>query len=136
MTAKEYLMQAKYLEDMIKYRQRDLEYWRDMTGSISSPSLEPHYNPNRNIEAPFIRVIEKIDELERDIVAKMAKLVELKLKINTAIDNLPNSDEKMVLTYRYMEHMKGADIQHIMHISRSTYDRYHKAALEHFVIPD
>lgn len=63
MTAKEYLRQAYRLDHRINSDLAELERLRDMEGSISSPSFEEHYNPNRNTEAPFIRCLEKVWDL-------------------------------------------------------------------------
>lgn len=75
MTAKEYLRQAYRLDHRINSDLAELERLRDMEGSISSPSFEEHYNPNRNTEAPFIRCLEKVWDLEMKIKTEIDKLI-------------------------------------------------------------
>ena len=136
MTPKEYLNQAKHLDALINYRLRELDYWRDMSGRISGSNFEPHYNPNKPTEAPFVRVIEKIDELERDIEDKIRHLMELKDEISRAIDKLESYDEQMVLRYRYIDNCTWEEIEHMMNVSERTVFRIHGSALAHFPMPD
>ena len=54
MTAKEYLNQARHLDALINCRLREIDYWRDLSSSVSGSNFEPHYNPNKPTEAPFV----------------------------------------------------------------------------------
>ena len=47
MTAKEYLNQARHLDALINCRLREIDYWRDLSSSVSGSNFEPHYNPNK-----------------------------------------------------------------------------------------
>lgn len=71
MTAKEYLNQARHLDAFISCRLRELDYWQDLSGSVSGSNYEPHYNPNHPTEAPFVRCLEKIDDIQRDVDEKI-----------------------------------------------------------------
>jgi hypothetical protein len=57
MTPKQYLMQAKHLDALIDARLREIDYWRDMSTSISGSRFDgmPH-NPNRPSGANFVHV--------------------------------------------------------------------------------
>ncbi|MFR6421614.1 MAG: hypothetical protein ACLUOO_02945 [Coprococcus sp.] len=70
MTAKEYLNQARHLDALINCRLREIDYWRDLSSSVSGSNFEPHYNPNKPTEAPFVRCLEKIDAIQRDVAEK------------------------------------------------------------------
>jgi len=132
MTAEEYISQARYIDKIIEYKMLDLEKWKDQQGKISSPSYEPHYNANRNIEAPFIRVIENIDRLEREI----EELIRKKMEIFTAIEKLSSVEERLVLRYHFIEHYSWREIQNLLHMSRTTANRRLTEALEHLEVPD
>ena len=67
MTAKEYLNQARHLDALINCRLREIDYWRDLSSSVSGSNFEPHYNPNKPTEAPFARCLEKIDAIQKDV---------------------------------------------------------------------
>lgn len=103
MTAKEYLNQARHLDALIHCRLREIDYWRDLSSSVSGSSFEEHHNPNRPTEAPFVRCLEKIDEIQHSVEEKVAYLICLKEEINKAIDKLDNRDEQLLLRYRYLE---------------------------------
>lgn len=52
MTAKEYLNQARHLEALINCRLREIDYWKDLSNSVSGVRYDgmPH-SPNRQTEA-------------------------------------------------------------------------------------
>ena len=72
MTAKEYLKQAYLLDKQIQVEVKELEQLREMRGTIQGCTYGEKIgtNPNRNLEAPFIKTIEKIWEYEQKIDAK------------------------------------------------------------------
>ena len=136
MTAKEYLNQARHLDALINCRLREIDYWRDLSSSVSGSNFEPHYNPNKPTEAPFVRCLEKIDAIQRDVAGKIAYLVRLKGEINTAIDALEMRDEQLVLRYRYLDDCTWEEISRMLNVSLRTVHRIHSSALQHFSVPE
>lgn len=102
MTAKEYLEQAKRLDIQINVDLRELDHWKEMSSRISGSSFEPHYNPNRNIEPPFVKCLDRISELEEKINDEVDRLVDLKGEIIDNIRRLDNLDHQNVLELRYI----------------------------------
>ena len=135
MTAKEYLRQAYRLDHRINSDLAELERLRDMDGSISSPSFEEHYNPNRNTEAPFIRCLEKVWDLEMKIKTEIDKLISLKDQMREVIDAVQNTDEQMVLRYRYIHNMTWEQIGDELKADESTVRRWHRRALASVIVP-
>lgn len=137
MTAKEYLNQARHLDALINCRLREIDYWRDLSSSVSGTRFDgmPH-SPNRPTEAPFVRCLEKIDEIQRSVGEKVAYLVRLKEEINTAIDMLENRDEQLVLRYRYLDDCTWEEISRMLNVSLRTVHRIHGSALQNFSVPD
>lgn len=137
MTAKEYLNQVRHLDALINCRLREIDYWRDLSSSISGTRFDgmPH-SPNRPTEAPFVRCLEKIDEIQRSVEEKVAYLVRLKEEINTAIDMLENRDEQLVLRYRYLDDCTWEEISRMLNVSLRTVHRIHGSALQNFSVPD
>ena len=136
MTAKEYLNQARHLDALINCRLREIDYWRDLSSSVSGSNFEPHYNPNKPTEAPFVRCLEKIDAIQRNVAGKIAYLVRLKGEINTAIDALEMRDEQLVLRYRYLDDCTWEEISRMLNVSLRTVHRIHGSALQHFSVPE
>lgn len=137
MTAKEYLNQARHLDALINCRLREIDYWRDLSSSILGMKFDgmPH-SPNRPTEASFVRCLEKIDEIQRDMKDKVAYLVRLKEEINTAIDMLASRDEQLLLRYRYLDDFTWEEISRMLNVSLRTVHRIHGSALQNFIVPD
>ena len=93
-------------------------------------------NPNRNLEAPFIKTIEKIWEYEKKIDGKINRLVDLRSEINTAIEKMENSEERLLLKYRYLKNESWEDISYELNVSYRTVHRIHASALNNFVVPE
>lgn len=136
MTAKEYLNQARHLDALINCRLREIDYWKDLSSSVSGSNFEPHYNPNRPTEAPFVKCLEKIDEIQRSVEEKVAYLIRLKEEINTEIDKLESHDEQLILRYRYLDDCTWEEISRILNVSLRTVHRIHGSALQNFSVPD
>ena len=137
MTAKEYLNQARHLDALINCRLREIDYWRDLSSSVSGTRFDgmPH-SPNRPTEAPFVGCLEKIDEIQRSVEEKITYLVRLKEEINTAIDKLENRDEQLVLRYRYLDDCTWEEISRMLNVSLRTVHRIHGSALQNFSVSD
>ena len=137
MTAKEYLNQAQHLDALINCRLREIDYWRDLSSSVSGMKFDgmPH-SPNHPTEAPFVRCLEKIDEIQRDVEDKVAYLVRLKEEINMAIDMLASRDEQLLLRYRYLDDFTWEEIARMLNVSLRTVHRIHGSALQNFIAPD
>lgn len=136
MTAKEYLNQARHLDALIHCRLREIDYWRDLSSSVSGSSFEEHHNPNRPTEAPFVRCLEKIDEIQRSVEEKVAYLICLKEEINKAIDKLDSRDEQLLLRYRYLDNCTWEEIAAMLNVSIRSVHRIHGMALQHFSVPN
>lgn len=136
MTAKEYLNQARHLDALINCRLREIDYWRDLSSSVSGSNFEPHYNPNRPTEAPFVRCLEKIDAIQRDVAEKVAYLISLRDEINARIDILDSHEEQILLRYRYLDDCTWEEISRMLNVSLRTVYRIHGSALQNFIVPD
>ena len=81
MTAKEYLSQAYRLDQRINSNIEEVTMLREMASSISSPSWGEKVQTSRSTEAPFVRSLEKIMDLEDTINKEIDTLVCLKKQI-------------------------------------------------------
>lgn len=135
MTTKEYLAQARHLNALIDSNIKEMEYWRDLSNRIAGSNFEQRYNPNRNIEPPFIRCMEKIIELQQKINDEIDCLVDLKEEIMEAIGRLENTEEKLILKYRYFNCMTWEQICVHLNMSERTVRRVHGQALQNFIVP-
>ena len=96
MTAKEYFKQAYSLDHRSNSDIAEMERLCEMASSVGSPRLEKHYNPDRPTEAPFIRCLERVWELQEKINAEIDKLIDLKEYMRGVIEIVVNLDEQMM----------------------------------------
>lgn len=135
MTAKEYLSQAYRLDQRIDSNIAEITRLREMACGISSPSWEEEVQTSRNTDAPFVRCLEKIMDLEKVVNSEIDTLVDLKRQIRTTVDTVANVNERMVLRYRYIHNMTWEQIGGELNADERTIRRWHKAALSAVVVP-
>lgn len=136
MTVKEYLRQAYRLDHRINSDIAEMERLREMADSVGSPGFEEHYNPNRPTEAPFVRCLEKVWDLEQKINSEIDRLIDLKAQMREVIVTASNADEQMVLRYRYIHNMTWERIGDELNADRTTVYRWHNSALNHVTLPE
>lgn len=136
MTAKEYLSQGYRLEQRIRLVREEIDNLQELAGSVSSPGFEEHYNATRNTEAPFIRTIYKIMELEDKQNSLLNQLLEFKQEMCDVIDSVDDLNERMVLYYRYIGNESWQDIGKRLFVDERTVRRWHNKALSHVVLPE
>lgn len=137
-TAKDYLKRAYLLDKQINVEIQEMELMKTMRGQVQGMFYGERIgtNPNRDIEAPFIKTIEKIWEREQQINEKIDKLVDLKTEIDAAIDQMNNAEERLLLKYRYLKNESWEDIAMDLNVSYRTVHRIHASALRNFVVPE
>ena len=136
MTPKEYLKQAYRLDHRINSDIAELGRLREMSTSISSPSLGEKVQTNRNTDAPFVKCLERIYALEEKINEEIDLLVNLKEEIRGVIDMVSNTDERMVLRYRYIHNYTWEQIGDVLGADSRTVRRWHGQALGHVILPE
>ncbi len=136
MTIRDYLSQAYRLDQRIDSNIREVSCLRKMMGSISSPTFGDKVQTSRPAEAPFVRTVEKIMALEEKINSEIDLLVSLKEQIRGVIAAVSDTDERMVLSYRYIHNLTWEEISDELDESVSTVKRRHKSALSHAELPE
>ena len=136
MTPKEYLKQAYRLDHRINSDIAELGRLREMSTSISSPSLGEKVQTNRNTDSPFVKCLERIYSLEEKINEEIDLLVNLKEEIRSVIDMVSNTDERMVLRYRYIHNYTWEQIGDVLGADSRTVRRWHGQALGHVTLPE
>lgn len=131
MTAKEYLEQIGKLEHKLQCMKERAEYYDHMSLSIPGPSYGEKIgsNPNRNLEAPFIKWLIKLDEIKREIVKKEEEIKNLKADALLKIEALDNEDYKVILIERYFNQKTWNEIAMKIYTSEKTVRRWHENAL-------
>lgn len=136
MTAKEYLRQAYRLDQKISSDLEEVASLREMSASVSSPQLTERVQTSKNTDAPFVRALEKIIDLEEHINKEVEFLMELKKEIRVVITTVEDTDERMVLKYRYVHNYTWEQIGNELHADARTVRRWHGKALQHVILPE
>lgn len=136
MTSKEYLRQAYRLDQRIDSDIAEVSRLREMARGISAPVLGDRVQTSRSGDAAFVRSIEKIIALEEKINREIDTLVELKEQMRDVINAVPDTDERMVLRYRYIHNMTWEQIGDSFSVDPRTVRRWHESALSHVVLPE
>ena len=136
MTSKAYLDQAYRWEKRIRLDKEELEDLRTLAASVGSPGFEEHYNPNHASEAPFVKTLERIWEMEKKVNDELCLLLQLKGEIQSVINQLDNMDERLVLTYKYLKNYTWMRIGDELAADERTIRRWHSRALSHVKVPE
>ena len=137
MTTKEYLKQAYRLDQRINSHIREKEELMQMATSVSSPQWkEDVVQTSKTGDAPFMRTLEKMWELEEQITEEIDKLVDLKQQIHQVVSRVDNIDGQMVLRFRYIHNYTWEKIGIEMSADRATVIRWHDAAISKVKVPE
>lgn len=104
MTAKEYLQSVYTIQKRIDRLQNTRQEIRGDLYSIGSPSGQlgsDRVQTSKNDDR-MLKLIAKVDELEREIVEEIDQLTQEKTKITREIEAVPNENYKQLLYERYV----------------------------------
>lgn len=135
MTPREYLRQADFLENRIRFALTQVEEVREASHSVRSPGYEERHDPNRPHEAGFVKRMEKTWELEGKAAKKLQMLYDLKEQMQSVIFAVEDPGERLVLEYRYLYGMSWEEIADELCANTRTVRRWHEEALKHVVVP-
>ena len=136
MTVMEYLGQAYLLDKRIKSDSMELDELRLMAETISSPGFEEHYNASKNTDAPYIKTLERIFDMESKIMDEMNILVALKNQIRDVISQVEKPEYQMILKYRYIHNMTWPKIGDMLCADERTVQRWHNKAIARINLPE
>jgi len=136
MDARKYLSQARHLNSRIRSYENELEYINTIALGPSGPS----YGPNKikqtpSLEAPFVRYIDKIMELEKIIHDEISKLIELKQEIAQMIAGVGDAKLEIILRERYINCRNWEDIAIDLAYSQVYLFKLHQKAIKLIKVP-
>lgn len=135
MTAKEYLLQAHYLDIRIDSKLKELTELRSLAMKVTSAySNTPHtITPdNRRLE----KILAGIVDLEKEIDTDIDNFVDLQREIKTTIEEVKDEKYKALLEMRYLNQMTWEQIAvKLGYDLRYTY-KIHGRALQKISVPE
>ena len=130
MTSKEFLQRPMRLRWRIDALNLQKEQYEELANSIPGGNYDkPVVQKTRSNEAPFIKWIDKIMDIEKKIESMEAEYETAKAAVVKAIEKLPNPDHQTILIMRYLNEYSWADICDKLYISLSTAKRWHWDAI-------
>lgn len=134
MTAKEYLQQIYFMNRKIKRLEDRHEQIRSDLYSIGSPSGKMDADKVQTSLSgdTMLRLIAKVDKVERDILYEMSALLDAKDRIVNQIESMKNEKHKDVLFKRYVMFERWEQIAVDMDISLRYVYKLHGSALKEF----
>lgn len=134
MNAKDYLLQARYLDERITSKTQQIASLNDLATRCTSTFSDMPRNPNHGgsrLEDCIIKIINLEDSLKKDI----EKLVDLKREIMGVIKAVPNVEYQTLLEKRYLCFITWEQIAVDMNYSMQHIHRMHSSALKEIVVP-
>lgn len=135
MTKEEYLNQVGRLQHKLKMMKLRAEEYEELANSIPTQNYSrERVSGTRNLEAPFVKWLNKLWDLEIDMKEVEQKLDEKRAEIITVIEALSDENQKSVLMLRYISLLSFNQITNKMYFSLSTIKRWHKEGIENIKI--
>jgi DNA-directed RNA polymerase specialized sigma subunit len=128
-TVKKYLEQAYHLDKLINAKCEQVTALKVLAQKVSI-ALTADKISSGSLKNKTEDYICKWIDLEHEINNDIDRLVELRRGIQGMIDNVPNPTLKLLLTLRYLNYKKLADIAAEMHYSIRRVQQLHCEALE------
>lgn len=133
MKAKEYLHQLRRLDTVINQKIKEIQDLRFQTQSIKGIDYSKEkVQTNLSGNTPFVKLIDKIIDLETKINAEIDRFVDEKHKIINQIQGLKNSAYISLLFKRYVEFKSLERICVEMNFSYDYIKHLHGYALKDF----
>ena len=135
MTAKDYLLQARFLDDRINSKTQQIASLNELAAKCTTTFSDMPRNPNRGhsrVEDCVIKIVDLEDSIKKDI----EKLVDLKKEIMGVIKAVPNVEYQTLLEKRYLCFITWEQIAVDMNYSMQHIHRMHSDALKEIVVPE
>lgn len=131
MTAKQYLRQVRYLDDLINSKQRQLDMLRKQSMSISASASNVRVQTSPSCDK-IPNITAKIIDLDNEINKDINILYKTKSNINNIIKSIPLYEEQLLLNLLYIEGINYKKLPQKMCCASRTIDSMHSNALQSF----
>ena len=137
MRVETYLSQGRMLNQRINYQLKKLGELKNAACSLPAVTIrKDKVQSSTDGDAPFVRALIRVEEMEERINREIDMLADLKEEIMGVIGQVNSEELQMVLIYRYPEGMTWEEIGNLFHAGRTTVKRWHRKAIEQIVLPE
>ena len=134
MTAKEYLSQARFLDDRINSKIQQISSLNELATKCTATISDMPHSPNSG-GSTMADAVCKIVDLQEEINRDIDRLVDLKREIMGVIKAVPNVEYQTILEKRYLCFISWEQIAVDMNYSMQHIHRMHSSALKEIVVP-
>ena len=134
MTKKAWLSQLGGLARRITYHTERLFRMRREADAVTSRWGEA--SPVHGGEAPYVRMLERIDLLQGELEEEQALYDRLRAQIEETVARLPREQMRLVLLYHYLEGKTFRQIGDLLFMDKGTAQRWSVRALEELELPE
>ena len=135
MTAKEYLSQARFLDNRINSKIQQVSSLNELATKCTATISDMPHSPNSG-GSTMADAVCKIIDLQEEINKDIDRLVDLKREIMGVIKAVPNVEYQTILEKRYLCFITWEQIAVDMNYSMQHIHRMHSAALKEIVVPE
>ncbi len=135
MTAKQFLRQARYLDERINTKISQVSSLHDLATKATATLSDMPGSPTRNTQR-MEDIIIKILMLENEINSDIDHLVDLKESILSVIKAVDDEECRLLLEKRYLNFESWEDIAAEMCTSTKNIFRLHAQALKKTAVPE
>ena len=137
MKVETYLKQGMLLDQRINYLLKKLGDVREAACNLPSTTVaRDKVQASPSGDAPFVRALERVEEMQEQINREIDKLADLRQQIMDVIGQVDGEELRMVLVYRYLEGMTLEKIGDMFCVDKSTIKRWLKIAMEQITLPE
>ena len=137
MRVETYLSQGRLLDQRINYQLKKLGELKNAACSLPAVTIrKDKVQSSTDGDAPFVRALIRVEEMEEKIKREIDMLADLKEEIMGMIGQVDSEELQMVLIYRYLEGMTWEEIGDLIYADRTTVKRWHRKAIEQIVLPE
>lgn len=129
MNAKEYLNQAKTLDQRINVKLDRVSRLRSMTQKITASYDGEQVSHTRNVTSLQDTIIRLMEE-EESLNAAIDRLVDLKREVAGVLAQIQDTDCQLLLELRYLCFRSWEEISEVMHMHIRTVYKVHGRALQ------
>lgn len=134
MTAKEYLMQVRFIDRLIDSKLEQAARLKATATKATATLSDMPRSDSPDLQSMETNIIKMID-LEREINRDVDRLVDLKKEAREVINQLDAADQRLILELRYLCFKSWADIMQELCLSETSVYRLHGDALKKITIP-
>ena len=134
MTKKAWLSQPGELSRRITFHTERLQRLRREADAVSSRWGE--CASARTGEAPYVRMLERIETLQEELEREYDLYDRMKAQIEEAVARLPQEKMRLVLLYHYLEGKSFLRIGDLLYMDKGTAHRWAVRALDALVLPE